>query len=132
MTYRYHGHYGADNPLGYRTEEEETYYKDRDCIDTMAKFLLESGVMTQQEMDEIDRVATGQVEEASRFAVESPYPDPSEILSDVYVKYPLVHIRSPSGGLWEGRSPGTAAGEDPAMAELSSLRGDTTHGDDSG
>ena len=88
LTYRYHGHYGADNPLGYRTEEEETYYKDRDCIDTMAKFLLESGVMTQQEMDEIDRVATGQVEEASRFAVESPYPDPSEILSDVYVKYP--------------------------------------------
>ena len=88
LTYRYHGHYGADNPLGYRTEEEETYYKDRDCIENMAKFLLESGVMTQQELDEIDRVATGQVEEASRFAVESPYPDPSEILSDVYVKYP--------------------------------------------
>ncbi len=88
LTYRYHGHYGADNPLGYRTEQEEAYYKDRDCIDTMAKFLLESGVMTQQELDEIDRVATGRVEEASRFAVESPYPDPSEILSDVYVKYP--------------------------------------------
>lgn len=88
LTYRYHGHYGADNPLGYRTEEEETYYKDRDCIDTMAKFLLESGVITQQDLDEIDRVATGQVEEASKFAVESPYPDPSEILSDVYVKYP--------------------------------------------
>ena len=88
LTYRYHGHYGADNPLGYRTEDEEAYYKDRDCIDTMAKFLLESGVMTQQELDEIDRVATGQVEEASKFAVESPYPDPSEILSDVYVKYP--------------------------------------------
>ncbi|MDD9994523.1 MAG: thiamine pyrophosphate-dependent dehydrogenase E1 component subunit alpha [Dehalococcoidia bacterium] len=88
LTYRYHGHYGADNPLGYRTEEEETYYKDRDCIDTMAKFLLESGVITQQKLDEIDRVATGQVEEASKFAVESPYPDPSEILSDVYVKYP--------------------------------------------
>ncbi len=88
LTYRYHGHYGADNPLGYRTEDEEEYYKDRDCIDTMAKFLLESGMMTQQELDEVDRVATGQVEEASRFAIESPYPDPSEILSDVYVNYP--------------------------------------------
>ena len=88
LTYRYHGHYGADNPLGYRSEEEEAYYKDRDCIDTMARFLLESGIMTQQELDEIDRVAIGQVEEASRFAVESPYPDPSEILSDVYVNYP--------------------------------------------
>ena len=88
LTYRYHGHYGADNPLGYRTEEEEEYYKDRDCIDTMAKFLLESGIMTQQELDEVDRVATEQVEEASKFAIESPYPDPSEILSDVYVNYP--------------------------------------------
>ena len=88
LTYRYHGHYGADNPLGYRTEDEEEYYKDRDCIDTMSKFLLESGIMTQQELDEVDRVATGQVEEASRFAIESPYPDPSEILSDVYVSYP--------------------------------------------
>ena len=88
LTYRYHGHYGADNPLGYRTEDEEEYYKDRDCIDTMAKFLLESGMMTQQELDEVDRVATGQVEEASKFAIESPYPDPSEILSDVYVNYP--------------------------------------------
>ena len=27
LTYRYHGHYGADNPLGYRTEDEEAYYK---------------------------------------------------------------------------------------------------------
>ena len=88
QTYRYHGHYGADNPLGYRTEEEEDYYKGRDCIDTMAKFLLESGSMTQEQLDEIDRRATAQVEEASKFAVESPYPDPSEILSDVYVNYP--------------------------------------------
>ncbi len=88
QTYRYHGHYGADNPLGYRTEEEEAYYKGRDCIETMARFLLESGTMTQDELDELDRVATGRVEDASKFAVESPYPDPSEILSDVYIKYP--------------------------------------------
>ena len=30
QTYRYQGHFGADNPLGYRTEEEEAYYRDRD------------------------------------------------------------------------------------------------------
>ena len=88
LTYRYHGHYGADNPLGYRTEEEEAYYKGRDCIDTMGKYMLESGTMTQAEMDEVDKKATAQVEEASKFAMESPYPDPSEILTDVYVKYP--------------------------------------------
>ena len=88
LTYRYHGHYGADNPLGYRTEDEEAYYKGRDCIETMGRFLLESGTMAQAELDEIDRVATARVEEASKFAMESPYPDPSEILSDVYISYP--------------------------------------------
>ena len=88
LTYRYHGHYGADNPLGYRTEDEEAYYKGRDCIETMGRFLLESGTMTQAELDEIDRAATARVEEASKFAMESPYPDPSEILSDVYISYP--------------------------------------------
>ena len=44
--------------------------------------------MTQAELDEIDRAATARVEEASKFAMESPYPDPSEILSDVYISYP--------------------------------------------
>ncbi len=88
QTYRYHGHYGADNPLGYRTEEEEAYYKGRDCIITAAKFLLESGTMTQDELDAIDADAIAKVEAASKFAVESPYPDPSEILTDVYIKYP--------------------------------------------
>ena len=88
QTYRYHGHYGADNPLGYRTEEEEAYYKGRDCIKVNGKFLLESGTLTQDELDEIDRVAIARVEAASKFAVESPYPDVSELLTDVYVKYP--------------------------------------------
>jgi len=88
MTYRYHGHYGADNPLGYRTEEEEAYYKERDCIEVMGRFLLESGIMTQEDLDAIDKNAISQVEDASKFATDSPYPDPSEILSDVYIKYP--------------------------------------------
>jgi TPP-dependent pyruvate/acetoin dehydrogenase alpha subunit len=88
QTYRYFGHYGADNPLGYRTEEEEAYYKGRDCIITAAKFLLESGTMTQDQLDSIDADAIAKVEAASKFAMESPYPDPSEILTDVYIKYP--------------------------------------------
>ena len=88
QTYRYHGHYGADNPLGYRTEEEEAYYKGRDCIETNAKFLLESGTLTQDELDAIDAKAIAQVEEASQFANDSAYPDPSEITTDVYIKYP--------------------------------------------
>ena len=38
MTYRYHGHFGADNPMGYRSPEERKYYEDKDCIFAMEQF----------------------------------------------------------------------------------------------
>ena len=88
MTYRYHGHFGADNPRGYRTAEEQKYYEDKDCIVYMEQFLIESGVATKERLEEIDNDAKAKVIKATQFAIDSPYPDPSELLSDVYIKYP--------------------------------------------
>jgi len=88
MTYRYHGHFGADNPMGYRTPEEQKYYEDKDCIIAMEKFLIENGTATQKQLEEIDNNAKDRVEKATQFAIDSPYPEPSELLSDVYIKYP--------------------------------------------
>jgi len=88
FTYRYHGHFGADNPLGYRTPEEQKHYKDKDCIKTMEQFLIESGTASKNKLEAIDNDAVQRVEKATQFAIESAYPDPSELLSDVYVKYP--------------------------------------------
>ncbi len=87
QTYRYMGHFGADNPLGYRTAEEEAYYKSRDCIDRLSKHLLEGGFATEAELKKLDDKALKAVEEAARFANESPFPDPSELTTDVYVSY---------------------------------------------
>ena len=86
-TYRYQGHFGADNPLGYRTEEEEAYYLDRDCIDRLKAHLLDGGYATESDLAVIDERAVEAVLAAVKFADESPFPDDEELTTDVYVSY---------------------------------------------
>lgn len=88
MTYRYHGHFGADNPMGYRTPEEQKYYENKDCIIAMEQFLVANGTATKEQLEAIDNDAKARVVKATQFAIDSDYPDPSELLSDVYIKYP--------------------------------------------
>ena len=88
QTYRYHGHFGADDPLGYRTEEEEAYYRERDCIDRLKAHILEVGHATEDGLKTIEDDAVERVAAATKFATESPFPDPDEIYDDVYVSYP--------------------------------------------
>ena len=87
QTYRYLGHFGADNPLGYRTEEEEAHFKARDCIDRLTAHCLEPGVATKEELAALDQRASDAVAEASKFADESPFPGPEELYTDVYISY---------------------------------------------
>ena len=88
LTYRYMGHFGADNPLLYRTEEEEAHYRGRDCIDHARAHILEGGTATEEELSLIDQKAVDAVAEATKFADESPFPDPEELYKDVYISYP--------------------------------------------
>ena len=87
LTYRYMGHFGADNPLLYRTEAEEVEFRSRDCNEQLKTYLLENGVATEGELEAMNQKAVDDVEEAARFANESPFPDPSELMTDVYVSY---------------------------------------------
>jgi pyruvate dehydrogenase E1 component alpha subunit len=86
-TYRYMGHFGADNPLGYRTEEEEAYYRGRDCIERLGAHLVDAGTATEDDLAAIDRKALDNVAAAIKFADESPFPEPDELYTDVYVSY---------------------------------------------
>jgi pyruvate dehydrogenase E1 component alpha subunit len=87
MTYRYFGHFGADDPLGYRTQEEEDYYHSKDCINQMREYLLENDVAATDELDAIDAKCVDAVAAATKFAIDSPFPEPEEIYTDVYVSY---------------------------------------------
>ncbi len=88
QTYRYMGHFGADNPLLYRTKEEEEYYRARDCIDRLRLYIIEHGVAGEEDVQVLDEKATEAVAAASKFADESPLPEPEDLFEDVYVSYP--------------------------------------------
>ena len=86
-TYRYYGHHGADDPLRYRTSEEEQFYRERDCISTYKNRLLEEELSTEDELQGIDASVLESLDEAVKFADDSPWPDPDQLVADVYVSY---------------------------------------------
>jgi pyruvate dehydrogenase E1 component alpha subunit len=90
-TYRYKGHSMSD-PAKYRTKEELEDYKGRDSIESVAATILKNGWATEEELEQIDEKIKARVMEAVKFAEESPYPDPSELYTDIYVEpdYPYV------------------------------------------
>ena len=83
-TYRYKGHSISD-PQKYRSKAEVNEYKEQDPITRVAKTILENNFATQEELNAIDAKIQAIVEESVKFAEESPWPDDSEVLKDVYV-----------------------------------------------
>jgi pyruvate dehydrogenase E1 component alpha subunit len=82
-TYRHRGHFEGD-PTNYRPEEEVERWKEKDPIPRMEKRMLEMDIVTQEELDRIDEEIRQEVEEAVEYAEESPWPEPEEVLEDVY------------------------------------------------
>ena len=90
-TYRYKGHSISD-PQKYRSKEEVDEYKNQDPIQKVLKTILDNKFATQADIDAIDSKINSVVEESVQFAEESPWPDDSEVLKDVYVDdhYPYI------------------------------------------
>lgn len=87
-TYRFLGHHLGDPKLGatyYRSESEIEEWKKRDPIPKLRRKLLEQNILTEEEIQEIANDVKKEVEEAVKFAEESPFPSPEEALEDVYV-----------------------------------------------
>jgi len=59
---------------GLRSEEEVNAWKQRDPIKLFREKLLNDGTLNQTDIDRIDREAMAEIEEADRFATESPVP----------------------------------------------------------
>ncbi len=90
-TYRYRGHSVSD-PQKYRTKDEVEEYKDQDPIIKVRRTILENNFATEAALQEIDEKINGIVEASVKFAEESPWPDDSEVLKDVYIdqNYPFI------------------------------------------
>ena len=90
-TYRYRGHSVSD-PQKYRTKDEVEEYKNQDPITKVANTILTNKYATEAELKAIDDKIMAIVEGSVKFAEESPWPDDSEVLKDVYIdqSYPFI------------------------------------------
>jgi acetoin:2,6-dichlorophenolindophenol oxidoreductase subunit alpha len=83
LTYRWSGHSKSDAQV-YRTKEEVRRWKEKDPIKKYKEVLFGQGFLTVEEDMEIEKEVEAKIEEAVKFAKESPFPDPSEVEDDVY------------------------------------------------
>ncbi len=83
-TYRFMGHSMSDPLHGvYRTKEEVEEQKKKDPITQFAHRLTDEGTVDQAALDALDADVHAEVEDAMRFADESPDPAPDELTRHV-------------------------------------------------
>ncbi len=82
-TYRFHGHSKSD-PRAYRTREEEALWKERCPIKLFSERLLKEKVLDNEGLRKLEEDVKKKIEDAEKFAIESPFPGPEELCEDVY------------------------------------------------
>jgi len=82
-TYRRRGHSRVD-AAKYRPKEEVEEWLAKDPIRRFKERLLQTNTLTEVEVQQIEKEVSVRIEEAVKFAVESPYPAPEEAIEDVY------------------------------------------------
>lgn len=94
-TYRIHGHSSSDMNV-YRTKEEINMWKadDRDPVARLRKLAIEAGAIDEDACTELEREIDEELAQAVAFAEQSPYPDESELMTDVTGLGPLVRPQS--------------------------------------
>ena len=81
--YRLRGHNSVD-PQSYVDPAELAAEWARDPIVLLSRRLAQAGVVSEEARAQMQREVDAEVDAALAFAHESPYPDPSELLEDVY------------------------------------------------
>ncbi len=82
-TMRMRGHYEGD-PEPYRPKDELEEWKKKDPLDRFTKKLLEDKVLTPGDVEKKRNQFMNEINEAIQFAKEAPFPDASEVTSDVF------------------------------------------------
>jgi pyruvate dehydrogenase E1 component alpha subunit len=85
LTYRFEGHSMGD-PLRYRTKDEVEKWREDDPIGILERYMKQEFDITDSELDTIDDEVEKEVEEAVRFAEESPLPALDSLFDNIYVE----------------------------------------------
>ncbi len=86
LTYRLVPHGAADFMEKYRTKDEIRRWRERDPIGLLERKLLDAGAVDEAALTAIRAEAKQVVDEAVRFADESPEPPLDELATDVYAE----------------------------------------------
>jgi pyruvate dehydrogenase E1 component alpha subunit len=83
VTYRFRGHSMSD-PAKYRSAAEHEMWKARDPIPSLGRRLVTEGIATEAGLEEIRLKCVDRIQEAVKFAEESPWPEDKAVWEDIY------------------------------------------------
>lgn len=82
-TYRHKGHSRVDSGK-YRPKEEVEEWLGKDPLKRFRQAMLGNGILTQTELEHVEKEVADEVADAVKFALDSPYPEGKEALENVY------------------------------------------------
>jgi TPP-dependent pyruvate/acetoin dehydrogenase alpha subunit len=82
-TFRFVGHSYADGQK-YRDNDEIKSWRNKDPVETFPKYLINQNMSTDQEISDIKSKIDKQIDQAVKFAENSPNPPMSELYKDIY------------------------------------------------
>jgi pyruvate dehydrogenase E1 component alpha subunit len=74
----------GDPGTSYRSKEEVEEWKQKDPIKRLRQQLIQNKMATEAELDKIEKSVLRELDEAVKFAQESPEPAPEEAMEDIY------------------------------------------------
>lgn len=84
-TYRFYDHVGVRGMgLTYRTDEELEAWKKRDAISNFEDQLVKMKVLTRKKIANVLEEVNAEISAGIKFAEDSPFPSPEDLLEDVY------------------------------------------------
>ncbi len=85
-TYRWRGHTERPGQEDPRPQDEIETWRQRDPINRFAANLMDQGVLTEEAWQKMDAEILAAIEDAVKFAEESPFPDPGAAVEDVFAE----------------------------------------------
>ncbi|HSL23917.1 MAG TPA: thiamine pyrophosphate-dependent dehydrogenase E1 component subunit alpha [Vicinamibacterales bacterium] len=85
-TYRYRGHHVGDVSRSYyrSKDEEQDWMANRDPITRLGDWLRDEHLATSAELGDLRTRIAAEIDAAAEFALNAPYPDPSQVERHVY------------------------------------------------
>nr|YP_009530324.1 pyruvate dehydrogenase E1 alpha subunit [Paulinella micropora]AXY63013.1 pyruvate dehydrogenase E1 alpha subunit [Paulinella micropora] len=85
LTYRFRGHSLAD-PDELRNQTEKQFWIQRDPIKNFESYLLSEKLVTNRELRKIEKEIDVEIEDAVKFAISAPEPDPKELARYIWAE----------------------------------------------